>query len=84
MKLRTLKDLKWRSPKIKEQIDLEILPDKIKPKNDWFICEGNLKKEAIKWVKKDAKDINELKDMTAGDILARWIFRFNITEEDLK
>ena len=85
--LKTLKDLKWRSPNIKERIDLAILPSGVKPKNDWFVCEGNLKQEAIKWVKhlynNENYNNNNLRGFAYGSI--EWIKHFfNITEEDLK
>ena len=44
----------------------------------------SLKAEAIKWVKEDLKDIEDLPIRSPLTLLERWINRFNLTEEDLK
>ena len=41
-----------------------------------------LKQEAIKWIKKDIKDLHFLNFKNEETL--RWMKRFNITEEDLK
>jgi len=42
-----------------------------------------LKQEAIKWVKEDFEEL-KTKDIPADDIVRVWMYRFNLTEEDLK
>ena len=48
----------------------------------------NLRKEAIKWVKKDFKFIKNVKnDLVQQELIIQeyeWMKRFDITEEDLK
>jgi hypothetical protein len=75
--LKTLKDLHWRSPGIKDRIELGILPQEYKCVDDWFVNSGKLKQEAIKWVKKYER---------AGWLRSAEDFKrfFNLTEEDLK
>jgi hypothetical protein len=79
--LKTLKDLKWRSEMLKEHFEIVKLPEVLEFKNEWFVNEGKLKQEAIKWVKfysKDTEDEN-------AQFIRMWIWKFfNLTEEDLK
>jgi len=58
------------------------------PKGNFMIEENELKAKAIKWVKEDIKllktlTIPELRKIAEID-LDRWMYRLNITEEDLK
>ncbi len=78
MKLKTLKDLKWKSEEIEGYLNLGILPVDFKPKNSYFICEGNLRAEAIKRARWRFKYHTEYK---LGEDFINF---FNITEEDLK
>ena len=51
--------------------------------NGFFLSEAELKAEAIKWVKEDFEEL-KTKDIPADDIVRVWMYRFNLTEEDLK
>ena len=67
--LKTLKDLEFKDNCLDKKKRVEI---------------EDLKAEAIKWVKEDLKDIEDLPIRSPLTLLERWINRFNLTEEDLK
>jgi len=86
--LKTLKEIRWRSPEIKDRIELGILPQEYKCVDEWFVNSGRLRKEAIKWV----KNIDEKRNKAelSVEVAELWGRRkclmefFNLTEEDLK
>ncbi|HLD90345.1 MAG TPA: hypothetical protein VI911_04925 [Patescibacteria group bacterium] len=48
-----------------------------------FVEKGDLRAEAIKWLKEDLDYVEE-DEFVALLLIERWLNRFNITEKDLK
>ena len=93
--LKTLKDLKFRSHLFPEILRREFpqMKEPITFKDDFFVNLGDLKQEAIKWVKVEKPKlhgigINDNHKFTAEEVrmcIKDWIKHFfNLTEKDLK
>ena len=94
MKYKTLKDIEG---KIHAKALREVAPQSGAPLLNFngSICSEftdltwvkrlDLKREVIKWIKEDYLFLNSnSKYMTPENIIRKWMFRLNITEEDLE